>query len=221
MERVLTTGEAARMLGITKRTLRRWIDDGHVEGAFRTAGGKQYGHWRVPFGEVQRLRNDDGDLDGNRAALYARAREEDEDLVDRALTHLTRYAAHQGYQIVDVIREVAPGVEGQRDGLRRLREYVSMQRIDVIVVERMDRIMLVGAAEFERWTTASLVIVEEAGVHCKAAEQRYAQEIFEDLFFPLADALALATDRTRAEQATARALGEVWDFLAVGVQRAA
>jgi excisionase family DNA binding protein len=212
-----STGEVADFLSVAPSTVRRWIREGHLE-AHRTPGGR--GAWRVPASEVRRYRNaqaEEPEDDGapERAVVYVRVRGAGVNLMDRILVHLSQYAARRNYEVVDVIRDTASGIDFEREGLAALRRYVLDGRVDVIVVERRDRLLLTGYGEFERWAEASLVRIEEAGVIDEETAVRYAREIVEDLFFPLADALALAADRTRAEQATARALTDVWRFLDV------
>lgn len=54
-EEALAIGEAARRLGVTVETMRRW-DKGGVVRSFRTPGGQR----RFPLSEVERLLNDQG-----------------------------------------------------------------------------------------------------------------------------------------------------------------
>lgn len=202
------------MMGVDPSTIRRWIRDGRVD-AYKTPTHR--GQWRVPAEEVRKLRQDAVPEDGDgQAVLYVRVREEDKGLADKALVHLTQYATRHGYQVHETVKDIAPGVDGGREGLEKLREYIRAGKVDTVIVERIDRLTLVGGEDFRRWADELHVAVEEAGVCCEEAERRYAREIVEDLFFTLADALALAADREQAEQAAARALSEVWRFLDVG-----
>ena len=50
-DRLVSTGEAARSLGISGRTLARWVQEGRVDPALTTAGG----HYRF---DVEQLRAD-------------------------------------------------------------------------------------------------------------------------------------------------------------------
>lgn len=213
--RPLTTGQAARLLGVSPITVRRWIEDGNrLAGAYRTPGG----HWRIPRRTVERARARDGvdeALPGvRRALLFVRVRQGQDRLADRALVHLTQWAVSRGYAVTEVVREIGPGVEERRDKLEQVRRAIREGAVDVVVVERRERLLLLGAGEFVRWAGENGVAVEGAGLSGAEAERAYADEILEDIFYPLADALALAVgDTRRAEQAAARALGEIADFL--------
>lgn len=46
-----TTGQAARRLGVSSKTVTRWCESGRILGAIRTEGG----HWRVPASYVERV----------------------------------------------------------------------------------------------------------------------------------------------------------------------
>ena len=217
----LTTGRAARLLGVTTVTVRRWIEMGRLPGSYRTPGG----HWRVPRRAVERsrTRQDDGAPPGaRRALLFVRVRrEQDGPLADRALVHLTQWSLAQGYAVTEIVREIGSGVcedgagmSGRREKLEQVRQAVRSGSVDVVVVERPDRLLLLGVDEFIRWAGENGVAVEHAGLSGEAARRAYAGEILADVFYPLADTLALAVgDRQRAEQAAARALGEIADFL--------
>jgi len=53
----LTPGEAAQLLGVTRRTVIDWAAAGRFPGAWRTAGSdKRGGNWRMPRASVLNLR---------------------------------------------------------------------------------------------------------------------------------------------------------------------
>lgn len=211
-----STADVAELFCVSQRTVRRWIKAGELE-ARRTPSGR--GVWRIPVSEVERfqtVRADQGEYERvDKAALYVRAPEPTCDLLDHIEAHLRQYAARNRYHIIDVVRETSTGMDNKRAGLMSLRRYIIKGGIDVIVVERADRILITGYSEFEHWARAADVRIEEAGIISETVAVQYSQEIIEDLFFPLADALALAADRSKAEQVTARVLAEAWRFLDV------
>lgn len=49
MEKHYTTREVCEILGISNRTLRRWIAEGRVRAV------NVYGRWRIPESEVKRI----------------------------------------------------------------------------------------------------------------------------------------------------------------------
>jgi len=54
--RVLTGPELARMFGVSRRTMLRWLETGQVPGAFRTPGGPAgQGDYRIPWESAAEL----------------------------------------------------------------------------------------------------------------------------------------------------------------------
>lgn len=48
--RLMTTAEAAEVLGLSEKTVRRWLADDRFPGARKTSGER--GEWRIPSAEV-------------------------------------------------------------------------------------------------------------------------------------------------------------------------
>ncbi len=48
-----STGRAAELLGVTRETIRRWIDDGYFPNSERVKPG---GHWRVSRADIAALK---------------------------------------------------------------------------------------------------------------------------------------------------------------------
>jgi predicted site-specific integrase-resolvase len=129
-----------------------------------------------------------------KALLYLRvAHESDRQYLDSGIAHLTRYAVEHCYSVVKVVQEVGPGVDGQRPDLSKIRADIRSGEpgYEVILVERLDRLTLIGGGdEFAQWAAPS-VRIEVAGSSCRDADEAYQREVLEDLYYPLADALAL------------------------------
>ncbi|MHA1606956.1 MAG: IS607 family transposase [Candidatus Freyarchaeota archaeon] len=113
--RLYRTGKAAEMLGVHKVTVIRWIKQGRIK-AVRI--GKEY---RVPEDEIKRL------LKGkatSTAVIYARVSSSDQrsDL-ERQVEYLKEYCSARGYNVVDILTDVASGLSEKRRGLEKLFEY--------------------------------------------------------------------------------------------------
>jgi excisionase family DNA binding protein len=186
----LTTGEVAKRLGVDTSTVRRWLLDPverteRFPNLRRTVGG----HARIAEADVDALCTDT--IPTGRALLYARvplARHRD--LLDLGVAHLHRYAQKRGLQVYDVMTEVGSGFS-DRPQLSELRSQIRQSPVpfEVLLVERLDRLVVLGAREFQQWATP--IRVEVTGASCPEADAVYQQEIVHSVYYPLADALAL------------------------------
>ncbi len=80
-------------------------------------------------------------------ALYARVSSADQKAdLDRQLARLTEWALAKRLPIVDAVREVGSGMDGQRKGLLRL---LRDPKIGTILVEHRDRLMRLGLEQVE------------------------------------------------------------------------
>ena len=173
MERLLRPREACRLLGISYSTLRRWIREGRVR-AVVTEGGR----YRIPYSEVKKYLEGAG-ANGTRAVIYARVSSADqrEDL-ERQVSYLTSYAAARGYRVVEVLKDVASGLNTQRKGLFRLFKLVEGRGVDVVLITYKDRLTRFGFEYIEEFFSAMGVRVEVVF----GEEPRDAtQELVEDL----------------------------------------
>jgi len=141
-ERLLRPKEACSRLGISYSTLRRWIKEGRIR-AVQTIGGK----YRIPESEVRRLLSGavGGEAREARAIIYARVSSSDQrgDL-ERQIQYLTQYCTAKGYRVVDVLSDVASGLNTERRGLLKLFSYVVNRQVDVVVVTYRDRLTRFG-----------------------------------------------------------------------------
>lgn len=184
MLRLLTTGQAAEMLGVDRSTVGRWVREQRFPNHIRTMGGQM----RIPVEDVERLI---GRTNSMKALLFLRVPEDAAHLLDKALAHLTSYAQSRNFTIVDIVKEVGPGLQHRRPALTELRKEIrrGAPRFGTIIVERLDRLILLGADEFVLWARP-IVHVEVAGASCREAESTYKREALLDLYFPLLDTLA-------------------------------
>ncbi|ADL19138.1 First ORF in transposon ISC1913 [Acidilobus saccharovorans 345-15] len=171
MERLLRPKEACQLLGISYSTLLRWIREGKIRAA-TTEGGR----YRIPYSEVKRYLEG---REGTRAVIYARVSSADqrEDL-ERQINYLTNYATAKGYRVVEVLKDVASGLNTQRKGLLKLFKLVEGRGVDVVLITYKDRLTRFGFEYIEEFFSAMGVRVEAVfGEEPKDA----AQELVEDL----------------------------------------
>jgi excisionase family DNA binding protein len=214
MGNYLTTSQAAKQLGVDRSTVTEWVKQGRLPGVVFTQGG----HARIPLSAVtQYLASQGNDKNGlGKALLYLRVRDDSERrLLEAGMAHLVKYAQDKGYGISRVVQEIGPGLDGHRPELERVRAEIQSGQApyEVIVVETLDRLLLMGGDEFARWAKPS-VRVEAAGASSAEADTAYRQEWLLDLYYPLVDALALCgLPPARIEQVVSKGLAGIAEAL--------
>jgi predicted site-specific integrase-resolvase len=66
-----------------------------------------------------------------------------EDL-ERQMNYLTNYATAKGYKVVEVLKDIAGGLNTQRKGLLRLFKLVEGRSVDVVLITYKDRLTRFG-----------------------------------------------------------------------------
>ncbi|MEM4906530.1 MAG: IS607 family transposase [Sulfolobales archaeon] len=169
-EKLYRTSEVAELLNISVSTVKKWIKQGRLR-ALRV--GKL---WMIPESEVRRI------LSGVerreiRAAIYARvsSRKQETDL-ERQIERLRSYCSARGYRVVDVVTDVASGLNEKRSGLQKLLDMAVKHEIDVVVVEFCDRLTRFGFEYLARFFESHGVRVEVV----EESEKGYMDELVED-----------------------------------------
>jgi len=129
-ERLLKPREFCSLVGISYQTFKRWVREGRIT-VVRTPTGRI----RVPYSEVERIlkgRQEVGEAKEFRAVIYARVSSGDQrsDL-ERQVEYLMQYCSAKGYRVVDVLSDIASGLNTERRGLLKLFSYVVSKQIDV------------------------------------------------------------------------------------------
>ncbi len=146
------TGKVAEMLGVHKVTVIRWIKQGKIR-AVRI--GREF---RVPEDEVKRLLK--GKLTDT-AVIYARVSSSDQKSdLERQVEYLKEYCSARGYAVVDILTDVASGLNEKRRGLKELFDYVVNGKVDVVVVSYKDRLTRLGFRYLEEFFNSHGVRIE-------------------------------------------------------------
>jgi putative resolvase len=140
MIKLLTIGEAAKHLGISTQTLRRWERTGKISSAERTIGGqRRYDLSKLcpqKFHEKNSLK---------KTLAYARVSSFDQkdDLV-RQEKLLELYCAANGWAF-EIISDLGSGMNYQKRGLKKLLQAILEQQISRLVLTHKDRLLRFGA----------------------------------------------------------------------------
>ncbi|RDD53415.1 MAG: IS607 family transposase [Candidatus Korarchaeota archaeon NZ13-K] len=143
MERHYTMREAAKILGVSVRTIQRWDKAGKI-GCVRTPGGKR----RVPDSEIRRILG----LSEERIVVgYARvsSRSQKDDL-ERQVRAIREYADQRGYKLAEVIADIGSGLNERRKGYLKLLDMVSGREVNRVIVTYPDRLTRFGFSTLRR-----------------------------------------------------------------------
>ena len=166
--------EFCEIVGISYRTFKRWVAGGKIH-VVRTPSGRI----RIPYSEVERILGRKPEAKEIRAVIYARVSSSDQKSdLERQIQYLAQYCSAKGYRVVDVLSDVASGLNTGRKGLLKLFDYVVNKQVDVVVVTYKDRLTRFGFEYLEYFFKQYGVRIDV--VYGEEPEDAY-QELVEDL----------------------------------------
>ena len=178
---MLSTGQAAKRLGISVRTIYRWEAAGRLVPITRLESGQRRFSSR-DVDALLRLTVHDKD----RCAVYARVSSEKQaeaGNLQRQKDRLVVAARERGYEVAAVVAERASGLNEKRRGLHRLLAKAADGEIDVVLVEFKDRLARFGFTYLVEAFAAH-------GVRVEVLEGPVAMDAAQEL---VADMLAIVT----------------------------
>lgn len=174
-QRLYSTGQAARFLGVSVRTVYRLEKAGRLTAVRLPSGRRRFREQdlRSVLGRSVLGRKAAG---AERAAIYARVssgKQAEAGNLERQRERLEQAAAARGLQVAHVITEQASGLNERRRGLRRLFRLAEAGEIDVVLVEFRDRLARFGGGYITEALRAYGVRVEvlEGPVATDAAQE--------------------------------------------------
>jgi len=97
----------------------------------------------------------------NTAVIYARVSSSDQKSdLERQVEYLKEYCSAKGYNVVDILTDVASGLNEERRGLKKLFEYVVNGKVNVVVISYKDRLTRFGFKYLEEFFNSHRVRIE-------------------------------------------------------------
>jgi len=170
-ERYLSTREFARVLGVSRVTVIKWIKNGKI------LAYNVHGKWRIPYSEVERLLG--GAQRMKHVAIYARVssstqRDDLERQVEALKLWVSKNFPHAEYVVVT---DVVSGLKEDRRGLKKLVEMAKRREVDAVVIAYKDRLTRFG---FEYLKMLFNVLGVDVYVAFQEEPRDYLQELVED-----------------------------------------
>lgn len=140
MNRLIGINEAAKRLGVSISTLRRWDETG-VLVAERTPKG----HRRYDVNKLHPNLYHNLPLPNRKTVAYARVSSHDQkDDLDRQIGVLELYCASQGW-VFEVVKDLGSGMNYHKKGLKQLLDGILNDEIGRLVLTHKDRLLRFGA----------------------------------------------------------------------------
>jgi excisionase family DNA binding protein len=143
MNKYLSISKAAKELGVTAATIRRWERTGKLPAATRTVGNQRRYDLRQLSGYNHNLTKIATSKD--KTIAYARVSSHDQkpDLL-RQQEMLSLFCAAHGWEY-EVISDLGSGMNYSKRGLRKLLQHIVQKDITRIVLTHKDRLLRFGA----------------------------------------------------------------------------
>ena len=135
MNRLVAIGEAARMLGVSITTLRRWEAQGRLIPEHTAGKHRRY--------DLSKLKPElfFAGPDERRTIAYARVSSHDQkDDLERQKQVLELYCARQGWTF-EVIADLGSGMNYHKKGLKRLLDAIIGSEVGRLVITHKDRLL--------------------------------------------------------------------------------
>ncbi len=172
MSRFIKIGEAAKFLGVSIQTLRRWEESGYLLPVKKEKGSTRY--------------YDLEQLTGNKkeeallTIAYARVSSHDQKQdLQRQAQVLADYCTKQGWNF-QIIQDLGPGMNYHEKGLKTLIHLIFEKKIDRLVLTHKDRLLRFGAELIftlcEKQQIEVILINKEQDV---SFEEELAQDVLE------------------------------------------
>ena len=170
MNRFIKIGEAAKFLGISIQTLRRWEEVGYLLPSKKSQGGTRYYNSDELVGKKK--------IENDLTIAYARvsSHEQKEDLKRQAEV-LANYCEKQGWYF-QVIQDLGSGMNYSKKGLKTLINLIFEGKINRLVLTHKDRLLRFGAELI--FTLCEIKQVEVMIIN-KGDEVSFEEELVQDV----------------------------------------
>ena len=163
---LLRMKEAAEYSGFHPQTIRKYIDQGIIQGT--RIGTHRFVDTRELDRLMGRLEHDTIPPGENTAVIYARVstRKQQDNLI-RQKERLVKFCEEKKLTVVEIIEDIGSGVIEIRRGLKKVFQLIRKRKIRYIVVEYRDRLTRFGLGYlkelFEDYKVELLVVHLENG----------------------------------------------------------
>lgn len=141
MEKLVSIGKAAKILGVSIVTLRRWDEDGRLVSIKTEGGHRRYDISKINPEMVHRY-----DFQESRKTIaYARVSSHDQkDDLERQKQVLELFCSKNGWPF-EIISDLGSGMNYYKKGLKKLLDAILDDKVGRLVLTHKDRLLRFGA----------------------------------------------------------------------------
>lgn len=140
MKKLVTIGEAAKALGVSITTLRRWQENGKLI-PLRTSGG----HRRYDLSKLRPQEFHDAQANERKTIAYARVSRHDQEAdLERQKQVLELYCTQNGWTF-EIVSDTGSGVKFHKNGLKYLLDEILASKVSRLVITHKDKLLRFGA----------------------------------------------------------------------------
>jgi len=141
MDRLVTIGKAAKILGVSVMTLRRWDEAGKLVSVRTEGGHRRYDISKIKPETVHRFEYSDS----RKTIAYARVSSHDQkDDLERQKQVLELFCSKNGWQF-EIITDFGSGMNYYKKGLTKLLDAILDDSAGRLVLTHKDRLLRFGA----------------------------------------------------------------------------
>lgn len=171
----ISIGEAAEILGVSVKTVRRWTEAGKLKAERSPSGHRRYNLQDIKKSKPKTL----ADLEDRVTINYARVSSHDQKAdLQRQVKMLEQFSASHGWQF-ETIQDLGSGLNYKKKGLQQLLKRILKGDVGRLVLTHKDRLLRFGSelvfAMCEEFET-EVVIVNKGDI-----EQTFEQELVTDM----------------------------------------
>lgn len=139
MNRYIGIGDAAKILGVSISTLRRWHKEGKLVPELTASGHRRYDMTKI---KPEQFRSSP---DARRTLAYARVSSHDQKSdLERQKQVLELYCSAQGWNF-EIISDLGSGMNYRKKGLQKLLNAIMEDKVGRLVLTHKDRLLRFGA----------------------------------------------------------------------------
>lgn len=178
MSKLISIQEAAELLSVSTKTLRRWDEEGILK-SIKTAGG----HRRYNQDDIDRYMQvyvEKNKKAERHIATYSRVSSHEQKAkgdLDRQSNRLSEYCAKKKYKVEHIIKDVGSGLSDTRIGFVKLMDLVIEGKISKVVIEHKDRLTRFQFNLIEKFFNSYDVIIERVESNDVSEEQELVNDL--------------------------------------------